>query len=117
MLRALAAWLETIAGIQVIGRVISGSEDVAQVRTMKPDVIMMDILITGVPIERSLATIREMKDLCPEARIIVMSHLGLDHTWLAGAAGIDLWLAKDQVVVELVPALAALFPWWLADSS
>ena len=89
-----------------------------QVRGLQPDVILMDVrIIPGVPIERSLMTIRGMKALCPEARMVVMSHLSLDRKWMAGAAGIDLWLAKDQVVAELVPALAALFPWWTVDSS
>lgn len=117
VLNALAAWLETTVGIRVVGQAISGSEAMAQVTALQPDVIVMDIRIPGVPIERSLMTIKGMKALCPDVRVIVMSHLGLDHKAIAGADEVDVWLAKDQVVSGLMPALAALFPGWTVESS
>jgi DNA-binding NarL/FixJ family response regulator len=95
--------LKELPGVEVVGEARDGREAVALVKSIRPDVVFMDI---SMPNLNGLeATERIIKDL-PEVRVVILSrHENPDYYWRAlkmGAAG---YLLKKAVIAELKVAL------------
>ena len=72
--------------VQVIGVAYDGPELLFQVKKLKPDIVLMDLVLPGI---NGIDLIRKIKSSFPDTRIIVYSSLKDEHitlqTQLAGA--------------------------------
>ncbi len=93
--------------IELVGEARNGDEAVAQVRCLKPDVTIMDLVM---PVKSGVEAIREIKAADAETRILVLTSFGEDDLVLtaikAGARG---YLLKDSSPHELIEAIRSVF--------
>ena len=91
--KGLRAMLESEAEFEVVGEAANGSEAVSQVQALKPDVILMDLIM---PHSDGLEAIIEIKQKNPQSNIMVLTSFVDDEKIIkaikAGALG---YLPKD----------------------
>jgi DNA-binding NarL/FixJ family response regulator len=94
-------------GIEVIGEASNGNEAITQAEKLKPDVILMDLVM---PEKTGLEAIVEIKKSQPHARILVLTSFADDENISsaikAGAYG---FLLKDTSPDELVQTIQSVF--------
>ena len=104
----LRAFLELQDGIEVVGDAADGREGVAAAERLRPDVVLMDLVMPELD---GLSALRALRKRAPEARTIVLtSFLGDDKllpALRAGAAGYVLKNAPPSEVVRAVRAAHA----------
>lgn len=101
--KGLCSLLVRKYGIEVVGEAADGFEAVKQARALKPDVILMDLIM---PRKTGLDAILEIRRWDPEARILVLTSFGEDAKVLAAIkAGAMGFLMKDSSLDELVHAI------------
>lgn len=112
-LAGLAALLSGIPDVEVVGRAGTSSETIATAVTLRPDVIVLDLNMPG---PGGIATIRQLVEQMPAARILVLTMYDDDALVFdavrAGALGYVLKGAHpDEVVlgVETVARGEAVF--------
>src|ERR1700722_490991 len=94
MRRALKAVLEGYEGIRVIGEAADGQDAIEQARELRPDLVIMDI---SMPRVDGLAAAREIKEMCPEAAILIFSmHRLKEYVDYARDSGMSGFVAKEQ---------------------
>ncbi|WP_347490245.1 response regulator transcription factor [Desulfoscipio sp. XC116] len=101
----LAAYLATDEEIEVIGEASDGAEGVRLASSLRPDVILMDLVMEGMDgIEATRRVIKEN----PEARIIVLTSFIDDETVYpvieAGAMSYILKTARAPKIAEAIRA-------------
>jgi LuxR family maltose regulon positive regulatory protein len=103
MRRGLRTLLEEEKGLRVVGEAGDGREALEKVRTLSPDVVVMDITmphLDGIEATRGILT------ESPETKVIALSIHGgkrfVENMLQAGAAG---YVLKDSVPEELVDAV------------
>jgi DNA-binding NarL/FixJ family response regulator len=103
MRRGLRTLLESEANIAVVGETGDGQEAIDQVKTLAPDVVIMDISMPNI---NGIEATRRILAEVPETRIIALSiHAEkrfVDEMLRAGARA---YLLKDSVPEELVRAI------------
>ncbi|RRN55819.1 response regulator [Pseudoxanthomonas sp. SGNA-20] len=72
-LRMLAASQLEEAGFQVVGEAGNGNEALAQYRTLKPDLVLLDLVMPECDGRQALAAILAED---PQARVVILSSLG-----------------------------------------
>jgi DNA-binding NarL/FixJ family response regulator len=101
----LRTFLELQDGIAVIGEAADGEEAVRQAEALKPDVIVMDLVMPRLD---GVGAMRELRRRLPSARVIVLTSFVEDERLLpaiqAGAAG---YLLKNVAPPELARAVRA----------
>jgi NarL family two-component system response regulator LiaR len=101
--KGIAAVLEIVTDIEVVGEAENGRDAVAQVAQLRPDVILMDLVM---PEMDGIEAIRYIKDGQPEARILVLTTFaGEDQVLPAIKAGALGYHLKDSRPEELVRAI------------
>lgn len=101
--KGIRALLATEQSIQVVGEAANGSEAVVLAQSLRPDVILMDIVM---PEMDGLEAIRRITEQQPEIRILVLtSFAGVDMVLPAIKAGALGYLLKDSGPQELVQAI------------
>jgi two-component system, NarL family, response regulator LiaR len=90
-------------GMEVVGEAADGIEAVAMAREVRPDVVLMDLVM---PRQGGLDAIGEIKSEDPEARILVLTSFADDEMVFPaikrGALG---YLLKDSLPGELLDAI------------
>jgi DNA-binding NarL/FixJ family response regulator len=88
--------------MQVIGEASDGKEAVAKVRGLKPDVVILDLSMVG---QAGIPTIRQIRNCCPETRVLVLTMYG-DQAYLRLAleAGANGYVLKSAAHTELLRA-------------
>ena len=86
-----------------------GRAAVDQAREIKPDVVVMDIVM---PKMSGLAAAYEVRRLSPATKIILMSshYVKEEAAYLARLLGDGKFLPKSEIGTELVPAIRRLLP-------
>ena len=102
----IRALLDTIEGIEVIGEAGDGREALAVVERDRPDVVLMDISMSGLNGLDATAVIARDH---PATRVIILSmhaaEVSVQRALGAGAAG---YLLKEAAVAELPLAIRAV---------
>jgi DNA-binding NarL/FixJ family response regulator len=102
----LRSLLATRAELAVVGEAGDGREALAQVATLRPDVVLLDMKMPGLD---GLATIRRLRVQSPDVGIIVLTTFADDEVVFeglrAGAAG---YLLKDASGEQLLQAIVAV---------
>jgi NarL family two-component system response regulator LiaR len=101
--QGLRTFLSLQNGIEVVGEAADGREAIAAARRLRPDVVLMDLVMPRVD---GLQAMRELRDHVPGARVIVLTSFLEDDRLLpairAGAAG---YLLKNVEPSELARAV------------
>lgn len=103
----LSALLEDVDGIEVIGEAADGVEAVLKTRSMKPDVVLMDLMM---PRKTGIEAIEEIKHENPNARILVLtSYSDDDKVFAAIKAGALGYLLKETSTQDLLQAIRDVY--------
>jgi DNA-binding NarL/FixJ family response regulator len=101
----LRVFLELQEGIEVVGEAADGEEALALAQRLRPDVILMDLVMPRLD---GIAAMRELRQRLPDTRVIALTSFLDDERLLpaieAGAAG---YLLKDVEPAELARAVRA----------
>lgn len=101
--RGLAALLKTEPDIRVVGEAPNGRDAVARAKELRPDVILMDLVM---PVMDGVTATALIVANQPDARVLVLTSFGSDVKLFpavkAGAVG---YLLKDTSPEELVKAI------------
>ena len=101
--RGIKQLLETEPGIEVVGEATNGREAVADMDKLKPDIVLMDLVM---PIMDGIEAIRQIKAGHPSIQVLVLTSFATDDKVFpaikAGALG---YLIKDTGPDELVRAI------------
>ena len=104
----LKALLATTRDIEVVGEAANGSEAVALVERLKPQVVVLDL---DMPVMDGVTATREIVKASPETKVLILTmHTEDEHlvTLLeAGAAGYLVKNAADRELADAVRAVAA----------
>jgi NarL family two-component system response regulator LiaR len=101
--KGIRAVLEIVSDIEVVGEAENGRDAVHRVEQLRPDVILMDLVMPEVD---GIEAIRRIKDRQPEARILVLTTFaGEDKIFPAIKAGALGYHLKDSRPEELVKAI------------
>jgi two-component system, NarL family, response regulator LiaR len=99
----LCALLEDVEGIEVVAEAGDGIEAVLKTRAVKPDVILMDLMM---PRKTGIEAIEEIKQENPNARILVLtSYSDDDKVFAAIKAGALGYLLKETSTADLLQAI------------
>jgi NarL family two-component system response regulator LiaR len=105
--KGIRALLATEKGIDVVGEAEDGAKALAQARLLRPDVVLMDLVM---PVMNGVDTIRQISEQLPDIRILVLtSFTGLDKIFPAIKAGALGYLLKDSSPEELVRAIRQVY--------
>ena len=103
--QGLRMFLTPDVGFEVVGEAADGQEAIDQARALRPEVVVMDLLLPGMSGIDATAAIRAE---LPEVEVVVLTSVDDDaaivHAVRAGAAG---YLLKDATGDELRGALRA----------
>ena len=103
--QGLVNLLEVQPGIRVLGAAESGEQALTMAQTDPPDVVLMDLMMPGID---GVETTRRMLELCPQARVIVLtSHHEDAMVFPAISAGALSYLLKSAAPNELIDAVRA----------
>jgi DNA-binding NarL/FixJ family response regulator len=101
----LRAFLALQDGVEIVGEAGDGEEALAQAQQLRPDVILMDLVMPGLD---GVGAMRRLRAEGPSARVIVLTSFLDDERLLpaiqAGAAG---YLLKNAEPAELIMAIRA----------
>jgi len=101
--RGIRAMLETVPDIEMVGEATNGREAVAAAEKLRPDVILMDLVM---PEMDGIEAIRRIKAHDAEARVLVLTTFaGEDKLFPAIKAGALGYHLKDSSPGELVQAI------------
>jgi DNA-binding NarL/FixJ family response regulator len=103
----IRTYLELEDRIVLVGEAANGREAAEKVRALKPDVVLMDLLM---PEMDGIAATRAIKQQAPDVKVIVLTSFTDDeHIMPAIEAGATGYLLKDVSAEELVKAIQGAY--------
>jgi DNA-binding NarL/FixJ family response regulator len=98
--------LEAEPGIRVVGEAESGAEALRLAARLRPRIVLMDVRMPDLD---GIATTRQLLELSPESRVIILTTFDLDEYAFGGLrAGASGFLVKDTRPAELLAAVRAV---------
>jgi len=101
----LGAFIATVPGLELVGEAESGEQAIVRAKSLRPQVILMDLMMTGMD---GVTATRLIKEQNPSIQIIVLTSFQEDelvrNAMNAGAIG---YLMKNVTVHELEAAIRA----------
>jgi NarL family two-component system response regulator LiaR len=105
--KGLRALLATEPGYTVVGEAADGAQVIHQVRLLRPDVVLLDLVMPDVD---GIAAIQQIAAERPEVRILVLTSFSSDDkVYAAIKAGALGYLLKDSSPQELLFAMQAVY--------
>jgi len=105
--KGIRALLEQVEHIEVVGEAGDGQEAVTRAESLRPDVILMDLVMPRLD---GIAAIRQLTTDQAEARILVLtSFAGDDKVFPAIKAGALGYLLKDSEPEDLLAAIESVY--------
>jgi NarL family two-component system response regulator LiaR len=105
--KGIHALLSKEQGMQVVGEATNGEEGVAQAQALKPDVVLMDLVMPKLD---GIEATRHITTHVPGARVLVLTSFAADDKVFpaikAGALG---YLLKDSGPDELIQAIRQVY--------
>jgi NarL family two-component system response regulator LiaR len=105
--KGLAVLLATERDIKVVGEACDGQEAIEKVESLKPDVVLMDLVMPRVD---GIEATRRITEANPKAKILVLTSFAADDkvfpAMKAGALG---YLLKDTGPEELLEAIRKVY--------
>ncbi len=99
----LRTFLELQQDMEVVGEASSGEQALALVAAVRPDIVLLDLVLPGLS---GLATARRLRETHPDVKVVVLtSFSGQDSVLPAVRAGVAGYLLKDVGPAELAGAL------------
>lgn len=99
--------IETEPGMEVVGEAGDGFEAVEKARLLRPDIILLDLVM---PRKDGVAAIGEIREQQPQARIMVLTGFAEDErVFPAIKAGAFGYLLKDSSPRELLAAIRDVY--------
>ncbi|MGE5676102.1 MAG: response regulator [Mycobacterium leprae] len=100
----LSAFLQAYADIiEIVGEATDGAEAIRQAQKLKPDVVLMDMMMPEVD---GAAATRVIRDSCPQTQVVAFTsapeHARVQAALQAGAIG---YLLKSALANDLVKAI------------
>jgi DNA-binding NarL/FixJ family response regulator len=103
----LRSFFDMLDDIEVVGEASDGSEGVAMARRLKPDVVLMDLLMPNMD---GVTAIGRIKAEMPETEIVTMtSFIEEEKVTAALEAGASGYVLKDAEADEVATAIRAAF--------
>jgi DNA-binding NarL/FixJ family response regulator len=103
----LRSFFDMLDDIEVVGEASDGSEGVAMTRRLKPDVVLMDLLMPNMD---GVTAIGRIKAEMPETEIVTMtSFIEEEKVTAALEAGASGYVLKDAEADEVAVAIRAAF--------
>jgi len=103
----LRTYLDLEERLEIVGEASNGREAVDKVRVLRPDVVLMDLLM---PEMDGITATKAIKEVAPEVKVIVLTSFQDDeHILPAIEAGATGYLLKDVSAPELVKAIEGAF--------
>jgi DNA-binding NarL/FixJ family response regulator len=106
-LRALIRRITTQKpALQVVGEAEDGAEAIRLVQLLRPDIVLMDLVMPRVS---GLEALRQIKAERPETKVIIMTvHTEDAYRRTAEASGTDAFLLKKTLMTALLPTIRRL---------
>lgn len=102
----LRALLDSQPDMEVIGEAADGVEAVSRCRTLRPDIVLLDLTMPG---RSGLHAVADLQRLAPAPKVLVLT-MHDDETYLRHAvrAGAEGYVIKQAADTELIAAIHAL---------
>ncbi len=101
----LKTFLGTQQGIELVGEAGSGEEALAEIQTLQPEIVVVDLHLPGMG---GVELTRKIHELCFNTKVIILSSFSEeDEVVDAIEAGAISYLLKDSSPVKLVEAIRA----------
>ena len=95
--------LKQIPGVEVVGEANDGREAIELVKSLRPDVALLDISMPGL---NGLEATERIVESFPEVRVIILSrHENEEYYWCALKIGASGYVLKNAVIAELKTAV------------
>ena len=102
-LRTATFFLEQCGEVKVVVAVIDGRKTLAQAQALRPDIVLLDLVMPGMTMGQIIACLRAAR---PEIGIIAMSLWDIDaYRQAAIEQGADEFVSKEAINTELLPAI------------
>jgi len=107
MRQGLKQIIELEEDIQVIGQATNGQEAIDMAKSLRPDVILMDI---NMPVLNGLQAIKEIRDAGMDVKIVVLTiHEDRDYLFKTLQLGANAYVLKDAESSILISAIRTVF--------